>query len=74
MVVMSVADDVLDSMGPRDLDHDGFAEDRGPLYTSDENVECFLPEDERKKRRKAARNAKWAINVPCLHRYINRGS
>lgn len=50
-------------MAPRDLDHDGVAEDRGPLGTSAENVECFLPEKERERRRKAARNIKWAINV-----------
>jgi hypothetical protein len=63
MVVKSVADDVIDSMDPQDLDHDGVAEDRGPLGGSGENVECFLPQDEREKRRKALRNAKWAINV-----------
>ncbi|KAH7122668.1 hypothetical protein B0J11DRAFT_464667 [Dendryphion nanum] len=66
MVVTTVADDVLDSMGPRDLDHDGVAEDRGPLHTSEGNVECFLPDDERERRRKAARNAKWAININVI--------
>ncbi|KAF2728937.1 hypothetical protein EJ04DRAFT_580982 [Polyplosphaeria fusca] len=63
MVVMSVADDVLDSMNPQDRDHDGFAEERGPLYSTEENIEVFLPDDERERRRKAARNAKWAINI-----------
>jgi hypothetical protein len=63
MVVMSVADDVLDSMAPRDLDHDGVAEERGPLHDTEENIESFLPDDERERRRKADRNAKWAINV-----------
>ncbi|KAF1994219.1 hypothetical protein P154DRAFT_448164 [Amniculicola lignicola CBS 123094] len=63
MVVMSVADDVLDSMAPRDLDNDGVAEERGPLGSSAENVEVFLPDDEREKRGKAVRNATWAINV-----------
>lgn len=66
MVVTTVADDVLDSMGPRDLDYDGVAEDRGPLHTSEGNVECFLPDDERERRRKAARNAKWAININVI--------
>ncbi|KAF2659048.1 hypothetical protein K491DRAFT_226519 [Lophiostoma macrostomum CBS 122681] len=62
MIVMSVADDVLDSMAPRDLDHDGVAEERGPLHDTEENIESFLPDDERERRRKADRNAKW-INV-----------
>lgn len=67
-IVSFLADDVLDSMAPRDLDHDGVAEDRGPLGFSEENVECFLPDNEREKRRKAARNVKWAINVsPNIH-------
>lgn len=63
MIVTTLADDVLDSMNPRDLDHDGVAEARGPLFSSEENVECFLPDDERERRRKADRNAKWAISV-----------
>lgn len=66
-VVSTLADDVLDSMAPQDLDHDGVAEDRGPLGISEENVECFLPEDEREKRRKSARHVKWAINVCRIH-------
>jgi hypothetical protein len=63
MIVMSLADDVLDSMDPQDPDGDGVAEERGPLGISAENVECFLPDDEREKRRKSARNVRWAINV-----------
>jgi cation diffusion facilitator family transporter len=66
MVVQSVADDVLDSMGPRDPDHDGVAEERGPLGTSEERIEDFLPDQEREKRRKAARNARWAININVI--------
>ncbi|KAF2259088.1 hypothetical protein CC78DRAFT_562774 [Lojkania enalia] len=66
MIVMALADDVLDSMGPMDLDHDGIAEERGPLYTSGENVEPFLPDEERARRRKAARNSKWAININVI--------
>ncbi|PVI02753.1 hypothetical protein DM02DRAFT_717216 [Periconia macrospinosa] len=65
-VVSALADDVLDSMAPQDLDHDGVAEDRGPLGISEESVECFLPEDEREKRRKSARHVKWAININVL--------
>ncbi|KAJ4353708.1 uncharacterized protein N0V89_005438 [Didymosphaeria variabile] len=62
-IVSTLADDVLDSMGPRDLDHDGVAEDRGPLGASDDRVECFLPDDERERRRKSASHVKWAINI-----------
>lgn len=63
MVVSSLADDIVDSMDPRDPDHDGVAEDRGPLGISGEDLEPFLPEEEREKRRKDARSVKWAINV-----------
>jgi len=69
MIVMSLADDVLDSMDPQDRDGDGVVEDRGPLGNSAENVECFLPDDEREKRRKSARNVRWAINVGVYSRY-----
>jgi len=62
-IVSTVADDVLDSMNPQDLDHDGIAEERGPLFNSEEHVEGFLPESEREKRRKSARHVKWAINI-----------
>lgn len=62
-LVMAMADDVLDSMNPRDLDHDGIAEAGGALQATSESVEPLLPDEEREKRRKARRNAKWAINV-----------
>ncbi|KAF1972236.1 hypothetical protein BU23DRAFT_164488 [Bimuria novae-zelandiae CBS 107.79] len=65
-IVSTLADDVLDSMNPRDNDHDGVAEDRGPLGVSEERVECFLPDDERERRRKSARNVKWAININVI--------
>ncbi|KAF1957282.1 hypothetical protein CC80DRAFT_491431 [Byssothecium circinans] len=65
-VVSTLADDVLDSMDPRDMDRDGVAEDRGPLGISEESVECFLPDKERARRRKAARNVKWAININVI--------
>lgn len=63
MVVSSLADDIVDSMHPLDTDGDGVAEDRGPLGTSGESLEPFLPEDEREKRRKSAKHVRWAINV-----------
>ncbi|KAF2128586.1 hypothetical protein P153DRAFT_423771 [Dothidotthia symphoricarpi CBS 119687] len=63
MVVSSLADDIVDSMNPRDTDGDGVAEERGPLGTSGEDLEPFLPEDEREKRRKSAKHVRWAINI-----------
>ncbi|KAF2854338.1 hypothetical protein T440DRAFT_486910 [Plenodomus tracheiphilus IPT5] len=66
MVVSSLADDIVDSMHPRDTDNDGVAEDRGPLGSSGENLEPFLPEDEREKRRKSAKHVKWAININVI--------
>ena len=63
MVVSSLADDIVDSMNPRDVDGDGVAEDRGPLGNSGEDLEPFLPEEERNKRAKSAKHARWAINV-----------
>lgn len=63
MVVSSLADDIVDSMNPRDTDGDGVAEERGPLGTSRENLEPFLPEDERERRRKSTKHVRWAINV-----------
>ncbi|KAI8940777.1 hypothetical protein NX059_002043 [Plenodomus lindquistii] len=66
MVVSSLADDIVDSMHPRDTDNDGVAEDRGPLGSSGEHLEPFLPEDEREKRRKSAKHVKWAININVI--------
>jgi hypothetical protein len=66
MIVSSLADDIVDSMHPRDTDGDGVAEERGPLGSSGENLEPFLPEDEREKRRKSEKHVKWAINVGLI--------
>lgn len=63
MLVMSMADGVLDSMNPRDLDGDGVAENGGALKRNGGDIEPLLPEDEREHRRKGERRAKWAINV-----------
>ncbi|KAL8850876.1 MAG: hypothetical protein Q9221_004189 [Calogaya cf. arnoldii] len=65
-VVMSIADDVLDSMNPQDLDGDGVAERRGALHHQGDRIHEFLPDDERERRRKAERNAKWAININVI--------
>ncbi|GME48236.1 Cation efflux protein [Neofusicoccum parvum] len=62
-LVMAMADDVLDSMNPRDMDHDGVAEAGGALQATAESVEPLLPDEEREKRGKERRNARWAINI-----------
>jgi len=63
MVVSSLADDIVDSFHPRDTDGDGVVEERGPLGDSGGDLEPFLPEEEREKRRKSAKHVRWAINV-----------
>ncbi|TKA61666.1 hypothetical protein B0A55_11266, partial [Friedmanniomyces simplex] len=65
-IVMAVADDVLESFDP-DPDHDGINERNNEgLHTSGGNIQDFLPEDEKERRRKAGQRAKWAINVNVL--------
>lgn len=61
-VVRSIADDILESFDP-DRDHDGLLEHGGALQAQGEDVEAFLPEEERASRRKAEKSAKRAINV-----------
>lgn len=60
--VRSIADDIFESFDP-DADHDGIPERGGALQNLGEDVEAFLPEEEREARRKANKKAKWAINV-----------
>ena len=61
-VVMALADDVLESMDP-DPDHDGDMERRGGLQHVQGDIRELLPEEERQKRAKAGRCARWAINI-----------
>lgn len=61
-VVRSIADDILESFDP-DRDHDGLLEHGGALQAQGEDVEAFLPKEEREKRQKSERSAKRAINV-----------
>lgn len=61
-VVRSIADDIFESFDP-DRDHDGLLESGGALQAQNEDVEAFLPKEERESRRKADRDAKRAINV-----------
>jgi hypothetical protein len=63
--VRSIADDILESFDP-DRDHDGIQEGTGALQAEGEDVEAFLPEEEREKRRKENKRAKLAINVGWL--------
>ena len=60
---MSMADEVLDSMNPQDVDGDGVAEVGGKLKRTGGDIGPLLPEDERERRRTGERRAKWAINV-----------
>ena len=62
-LVMSMADDVLDSMNPQDVDGDGVAEVGGALKNTGGDIDPLLPEDERERRRTGEKRAKWAINV-----------
>ena len=62
-LVMSMADDVLDSMNPQDADADGVAEIGGVLKTTKGDIDPLLPQDEREKRKSGEKRAKWAINV-----------
>lgn len=64
-VVMAVADDVLESMNP-DPDHDGDQERGGGLQQCKGNIGELLPVEEQEKRRKAAKKAKWAININVI--------
>ena len=62
-LVMAMADDVMDSMNPKDMDGDGVVERVGALLVNKDSIDSILPEDEREKRKKGERNAKLAINV-----------
>lgn len=61
-LVWSLADDIIDSTNP-DADHDGIVNSDTPLYSTDHNLEAFLPGDERTKRYSNARVARRALRV-----------
>ena len=61
-LVEAMADDIMDSMNP-DADHDGIVDRPGGLQNVGERITDLLPEEDREKRRRAARNARWAINI-----------
>lgn len=64
-VVMAIGDDVFESMDP-DPDHDGDMERSGGLQDVAGHVAELLPDEEKEKRAKAERRAKWAININVL--------
>ncbi len=62
-LVKSMSDHIMESFDPQDEDCDGVAESGGALQITREDIEPLLPDEERERRRKGRRNAKWAINV-----------
>lgn len=65
-LVWSLADDIIDSTNP-DADHDGIINSDTPLYSTDHNLEAFLPSEERAKRHRNARVARRALQVICAN-------
>ena len=63
MIVRSISDDIIDSFDPGDEDQDGVPDRTGPLQSTGDDVAPYLPEDEREKRRKQLKYARWAINI-----------
>jgi divalent metal cation (Fe/Co/Zn/Cd) transporter len=68
-IVMYVADDVLESMDP-DPDNDGYQERTGGIQAVAGNVAELLPEEDKQRRRKAEKRAKWAININVIANVI----
>lgn len=69
-LVWSLADDVVDSTNP-DADRDGIVDNDTPLKLTSDDLEAFLPPEERKKRAKDRRIAKRALNVCCTNPLSN---
>lgn len=68
-IVLAMADEVMESMNT-DADHDGIREREGRLQNAEERIEDLLPDDVRTRRQKAARNARWAININVIANII----
>lgn len=68
-IVKAMAEDVMDSMNP-DADHDGVRERGGGLQNVEERVEELLPDRVQEERRKAAKKARWAININVIANVI----
>lgn len=68
-IVLAMADEVMESMNT-DADHDGVREREGRLQNVGERIEDLLPDDVQTRRWKAARNARWAININVIANVI----
>ncbi|KAK5050814.1 hypothetical protein LTR84_003373 [Exophiala bonariae] len=68
-IVLAMADDVMESMNT-DADHDGIRERDGILQGVEEHIEDLLPDEVQEQRRKAARNARLAININVIANII----
>lgn len=64
-IVEAMAGQVMDSMNP-DADHDGIIDRPGGIQDVGGHIEELLPEDDREKRRRGVRNARWAININVI--------
>lgn len=63
-LVKHLADDIIESFDPLDHDGDGIPDGNDvPLASEANNIEPFLPQDEREKRAKSKKYARWAIYV-----------
>jgi len=67
-LVWSLADDVIDSTNP-DADHDGVVDSNTPLNLAKNDLEAFLPSEEREKRARSKRTAKRALNASLPRRF-----
>ena len=64
-VVQAIADDAFESMNP-DADHDGTRERGGGIQDVESRIEELLPDEIQEDRKKAARNARRAININVI--------
>ncbi|KIW30669.1 uncharacterized protein PV07_06393 [Cladophialophora immunda] len=64
-IVLAMADEVMESMNT-DADHDGIREREGRLQHVEEHIDYLLPDEVLRRRRKADRNARWAININVI--------
>lgn len=69
-IVESMADEVLDSMNVQDADGDGVPELGGRLKSTGGDIDPLLPADERERRAKGEKRAKWAININVIANVI----
>ncbi|OAP62520.1 hypothetical protein AYL99_04725 [Fonsecaea erecta] len=68
-IVLAMADEVMESMNT-DANHDGIREREGRLQHVEEHIDFLLPDEVQKRRQKADRNARWAININVIANII----